>query len=297
MPYRVITIERAWDRSWADIEETREATATAIASQRCMRHRRLRPEERRILRARRRHCQAMFGCPNREEGSLAGLEMVMDVLLGGNGNAIPGRRAKAPGFERQKNLLIDRRSHAVQDALLGDVACFVYGDLDDHVAFLTQLPWIDCRVSSPDRQGRTNFFARQRPFRQRAVLRAGGGSCVRRIDVCTAGYLAGRYGSSFAWLGRPHPIGMSECSFPVQRYGACKLRIAEPGIADTPRPVEPGDAAAAISARNRRRRHEYRPRTVHQPQQESAMQDDRHMRRDAPRSLLARTGPCEYLLY
>jgi hypothetical protein len=107
---------------------------------------------------------------------LAGLEVVVDVLLGGDGNAVTGGGAEVPGFERQQDFLIYSRRHAVQDALINDVAGFVAGDLDDDVTLFAELPRVNGRIRSVDGEGGTDLLAREWSVGKRTELRAGGRS-------------------------------------------------------------------------------------------------------------------------
>jgi len=90
----------------------------------------------------------------------AGLEMVMDILLGGNRNSVAGGRMEMPAFQGEKNPLINGGAHAVQDLLINNVASFVDRDLNDDIPLLAQFPRIDLGIRSAKRQGGTNIVTR-----------------------------------------------------------------------------------------------------------------------------------------
>src|ERR1700690_50069 len=88
-------------------------------------------------------------------------KVVIHVLLGRDGDAVAGSRAKAPILERLEHLAVDHRCQALNHNFLDNVAILIDRDFDDYISLQApQFIGSNVRIRRDNRQRGTDFLSR-----------------------------------------------------------------------------------------------------------------------------------------
>ena len=100
--------------------------------------------------------------------------MVVDILLGCDGDAVASRGTETPIVQGLEHLAVDCRSQALDHNFLDNVALFVDRDFDNDISLKTaQFVRRDVGIGRDYRKRRADFFSGQRTFKDRAQRGAG----------------------------------------------------------------------------------------------------------------------------